>query len=118
MGDDDLRRSRSAGQPAAFRDGIYMFNNGDGVHEADVSQPPNWFKINGVEVRSVSPAADPPEGANPKGKWIMTVYDPAQAKFVRFMPPAFSGSRRRPSRKYKKSSKRVFRKKSRSTRRR
>ncbi len=111
---DPVSRARSAGNTPALTSGAYKFNNGDGVHEADVTQPPNWFKINGTEVQSISPTAPPPLGANPRGKWIMTSFDPNYDKFNK----PFGGSRRRrPSRKYKKS-KRVFRKKSRSTRRR
>ena len=116
---DTVSRARSAGNTPSLTSGAYKFNNGDGVHEADVSQPPNWFKINGTEVQSISPTAPPPPGANPLGKWIMTSFDPNYAKFESFRPYG-GGSRRRasrPSRKYKKS-KRVFRKKSRSTRRR
>jgi hypothetical protein len=116
---DPVSRARSAGNTPALTSGAYKFNNGDGVHEADVTQPPNWFKINGQEVQSISPTAPPPTGANPLGKWIMTSFDPTYAKFEHFRS-SIAGSRRRrsrPSRKYKKS-KRVFRKKSRSTRRR
>ena len=53
-------------------------------------------------------------------KLTSEVYDNELFKLIENMPVSAGGSRRarRPSRKYKKSAKRVFRKKSRSTRRR
>ena len=98
-----LRTSSSNGyQNTPASTAPYKFNNGDGVNPCDVTKPPIWFKINDIEVQSNSPDSPPPPRANQYGRWLHTG----------------ASRRRRPSRKYKKSSKRVFRKKSRSTRRR
>jgi hypothetical protein len=107
--DGTVKRSASAGSTPKHASGPYRFSNGNGQGAPNPTEPPNWWKVNGVEVRSEFPNAAAPEGANLNGRWLL-----GGSHRIRHRRRSLSKS----SRKSKKSSKRVFRKKSRLTRRR
>ena len=110
MSNSGPTRSASAGSAPKFAIGPYRFNNGESYGETpDVTKSPNWWKVGGEEVRAEFADAPVPEGANPNGRWLL-----GGSRRIRHRRRSLSKS----SRKFKKSSKRVFRKKSRLTRRR
>jgi hypothetical protein len=106
---ETVNRSASAGSPPKLASGPYRFNNGNGQGAPNPTEPPNWWKVDDVEVRSEFSNAAAPKGANPNGRWLL-----GGSHRIRHRRRSLSKS----SRKSKKSSKRVFRKKSRLTRRR